>query len=138
MIGALLGKARHPRYTYGVAARIVRNARETKTLAPQHVEPSIIEIRGKAVVLDADLAALYDVLTKALNQAVKRNRDRFPADFMFRLTADEAEELRRSRSQIVTLKSPSPFALFPPVRSVSISVHQWLKSFGCCLPVVTQ
>jgi len=51
-------------------------------------------------MLDADLAALYGVPAKALNQAVKRNLERFPSDFMFRLTQEEAE---RSRSQIVTL-----------------------------------
>jgi hypothetical protein len=53
-------------------------------------------------MLDADLAALYRVDVKALNQAVKRNRARFPADFMFRLTAQEGESLR---SQIVTSKA---------------------------------
>jgi hypothetical protein len=51
-----------------------------------------------------DLAAAYGVLTKALNQAVKRNRGRFPADFVFRLNAAEAKRARRSRSQTVTLK----------------------------------
>jgi hypothetical protein len=54
-------------------------------------------------MLDADLAALYGVLTKALNQAVRRNRGRFPPDFMFQLTADEAVTLLRSR--FVTLKT---------------------------------
>ena len=53
-------------------------------------------------MLDADLAVLYRVDVKVLNQAVKRNRERFPADFMFRLTAPEAESLR---SQIVTSKA---------------------------------
>jgi hypothetical protein len=52
-------------------------------------------------MLDADLASLYGVPTKVLNQAVARNRQRFPADFMFRLTVDEARALR---SQFVTLK----------------------------------
>jgi hypothetical protein len=57
--------------------------------------------------LDHDLARLYGVATKVLNQAVKRNLDRFPEDFMFQLTKDETEEwerLKRLRSQIVTLK----------------------------------
>ena len=54
-----------------------------------------------SMMLDSDLAALYEVDVKALNQAVKRNRDRFPADFMFRLTSREAKSLR---SQIVTSK----------------------------------
>ena len=54
----------------------------------------IYVIRGQKVMLDSDLAALYQVATKALNRAVKRNPARFPEDFMFRLTADEAESLR--------------------------------------------
>lgn len=58
-------------------------------------------LRGQRVMLDADLAGLYQVEVKALNQAVRRNPARFPTDFMFRLTW---EEPGRSRSQIVTLK----------------------------------
>lgn len=65
-------------------------------LAP---ERSIRVVRGHRVMLDADLALLYGVTTKAFNQAVKRNAKRFPADFRFRLTAAEAAGLR---SQIVT------------------------------------
>jgi hypothetical protein len=60
-------------------------------------------VRGERVLFDADLAALYGVSTTALNQAVKRNRERFPADFMFRLTAEEWSNLR---SQVVTSSSP--------------------------------
>ena len=58
-------------------------------------------IRGHKVMVDVDLADLYEVSTKALNQAVKRNADRFPPDFMFKLTKTEAEALR---SQVVTSK----------------------------------
>jgi phage regulator Rha-like protein len=65
---------------------------------------SIFLLRGQKVMLDCDLATLYGVATKVLNQAVKRNRERFPEDFMFRLTGDEAELCWRSRSQVVTLK----------------------------------
>ncbi len=80
---------------------------------------SIYLLRGQKVMLDSDLAVLYGVATKVLNQAVRRNQNRFPEDFMFRLTVDEAERLifqfgtsktpygprvSRSRSQIVTLK----------------------------------
>ena len=64
----------------------------------------ILTVRGHRVLLDSDLAALYGVTTKALNQAVKRNAERFPEEFMFELTREEAEEIRRSRSQFVTLK----------------------------------
>jgi len=63
---------------------------------------SILVIRGHKVMLDADLAALYGVETKALNQAVRRNIERFPDDFMFQLTSDEMEDLR---SQTVTASS---------------------------------
>ena len=61
-------------------------------------------IRGERVLLDVDLAALYGVNTKALNQAVKRNRTRFPEDFMLLLTRQESEAVAASRSQFVTLK----------------------------------
>jgi len=68
----------------------------------ESVAASIYVIRGQQVMLDAALAALYGVETKVLNQAVRRNRERFPPDFMFQLTAEEAEKLR---SQIVTSSS---------------------------------
>src|ERR1700734_3167475 len=64
------------------------------------IERRIYAMRGHTVMLDHDLAMLYRVTTKAFNQAVKRNSDRFPSDFMFQLTADEAKLLR---SQSVTL-----------------------------------
>ena len=63
------------------------------------IESLILTIRDRKVILDADLAELYGVATKVLNQAVKRNGDRFPEDFRFQLTAKEWENLR---SQIVT------------------------------------
>lgn len=66
----------------------------------EQVEKLILTIRGHRVLLDSDLAVLYGVETKALNQAVRRNRERFPSDFMFQLTAGEVAEL--NRSQIVT------------------------------------
>jgi ORF6N domain len=63
------------------------------------LEPLIVRVRGQRVILDTDLARLYGVNTKVLNQAVKRNAERFPEDFAFQLTVVEAENLR---SQIVT------------------------------------
>jgi UDP-N-acetylmuramate-alanine ligase len=63
------------------------------------IERRILVVRGHKVILDADLAALYGVLTGRLNEQVKRNAARFPADFVFRLTADEAAGLI---SQIAT------------------------------------
>jgi hypothetical protein len=58
------------------------------------VERRIYLIRGQKVMLDADLAELYQALTKNLNLAVRRNADRFPPDFMFQLTKEETEALR--------------------------------------------
>jgi hypothetical protein len=68
------------------------------------LESLILTIRGQKVLLDADLAVIYGVPTKVFNQAIKRNAERFPEDFCFRLTLEEAETVQRSRSQIVTLK----------------------------------
>ena len=67
----------------------------------EQIERKIYLIRGHKVMFDSDLADLYEVPVKVLNQAVKRNINRFPEDFMFRLTKEE-ESLR---SQIVTLKN---------------------------------
>ena len=64
----------------------------------------IVVVRGKRVILASDLARIYGVETRALNQAVKRNGARFPSDFAFRLTRREAAGIARSRSQNVILK----------------------------------
>lgn len=63
-------------------------------IPPERIERQIYLIRGQKVMLDADLAELYQVPTKALNLAVRRNPSRFPADFMFQLTKEEQEALR--------------------------------------------
>ena len=68
-------------------------------LKPENIAQLVLFIRGEKVILDRDLANLYGVTTKALNQAIKRNAVRFPADFMFQLTKSEYET---SRSQFVT------------------------------------
>jgi hypothetical protein len=76
------------------------SATVSETLVPEElIERRIYLIRGRKVMLDADLATLYQVATKALNQAVRRNSERFPEDFMFQLTVEEAEALK---SQTVT------------------------------------
>src|SRR3989338_4316282 len=65
-----------------------------ESLVPmERIERAIFVIRGQKVMLDADLAELYGVLTKVLNQAVKRNKERFPIDFMFQLTKEEKDEV---------------------------------------------
>ena len=74
----------------------------TKTVSVAQIEGVIHIVRGQRVMLDTDLADLYGILTKALNQAVARNPDRFPDDFAFQLTL---QEVRNLRSQIVTSKS---------------------------------
>ena len=74
-------------------------------LKPENVAQLVFFVRGEKVMLDVDLAKLYGVSTKALNQALRRNRARFPQDFVFRLTAKELDGLR---SQIVTSKLQGP------------------------------
>ena len=75
------------------------------------IQDLIYEIRGQKVMLDSDLAALYEVEIKVMNQAVKRNIKRFPSDFMFQLTAEQWQNLR---SQFVTFSNDTrkykPFA----------------------------
>lgn len=68
----------------------------------ESIAQSILVLRGQKVILDADLAALYGVTTKRFNEQVRRNLERFPADFMFQLSEDEWESLR---SQFATLKT---------------------------------
>ena len=65
-----------------------------KGFSSERLEPLILRIRGHRIVLDADLARLYGASTKRFNEAFKRNRNRFPADFAFQLTAVEFESLR--------------------------------------------
>jgi hypothetical protein len=87
----------------------------SKTLiaSVEQIESQIFLIRGQKVMLDADLAELYGVETKVMNQAIKRNTERFPEDFMFQLTAEEFADLKcqigtsNLRSQIVTSNKPA-------------------------------
>lgn len=72
--------------------------------ANEPLEQLILSVRGHRVILDADLARLYGVTTRVLNQGVRRNSRRFPDDFAFQLTATEAANLR---SQFVTSRTPS-------------------------------
>jgi hypothetical protein len=81
----------------------------------ERIETKILLVRGHKVMLDADLAELYDVPTKALNQAIRRNPERFPEDFMFQLTWEEANDLR---SQSVTLNKKTGSA--PRSQSVTL------------------
>ena len=74
----------------------------------QSIQNRIYEIRGERIMLDKDLAALYETETKALNLPVKRNIKRFPTDFMFQLTKEEFENLR---FQIETLETKNTLRL---------------------------
>ena len=77
-------------------------AKAERSAPVEQISRSILILRGQRVILDRELAAIYGATTKRLNEQVKRNRDRFPEDFMFQLTAEEVE---RSRSQFATLNS---------------------------------
>jgi hypothetical protein len=68
--------------------------KSSNKLTSDQLDRLIYEVRGERVMLDSDLALIYGVETKALNRAVKRNRDRFPKDFMFQLSEDEWKNLR--------------------------------------------
>ncbi len=86
---------------------------EKQELVPaERIERMILLIRGQKVMLDADLAELYGVPTKRLNEQVKRNADRFPDDFMFRLTTDEKREVVAKCDHLRSLRfSPgAPYA----------------------------
>ena len=94
---------------------------DTDNLALQKIAPLIHAIRGERVILDSDLARIYEVTTKRLNEQVKRNSERFPEDFAFRLTKQETMNLmshfqtKRSRSQIATLKRGENIKYLPHV-----------------------
>lgn len=85
----------------------------------ERITQTILLIRGQKVMLDSDLAELYGVATKVLIQAIKRNEDRFPEDFMFQLSSEEFERLRYQngtsslRSQFVT-SNPGTGQYFTP------------------------
>lgn len=82
-----------------------------ETVIPiERIEKKIFLVRGQKVMLDADLAELYGVPTKRLNEQVKRNRDRFPADFMFQLTAEEKTEVVANCDHLSKLK----YSAVPP------------------------
>ncbi len=127
-------------------------SKDTPLVRVEQIESRILVLRNEKVILDADLAALYGVPTKALNQAVKRNQDRFPDDFLFQLTAREKEEVVTNCDHLERLKySPTlPYAftehgaimaasVLNSPRAVEVSVYvvrafvrlrKWLDSQG--------
>src|ERR1700730_682545 len=90
----------------------VGKLKRTGVVPVEHITQSILVFRGHKVLLDAELAALYGVSTKRLNEQVKRNAERFPEDFLFRLSAVEVEAL--NRSQIATGSQKHRDPRFPP------------------------
>jgi len=82
---------------------------QNKSVIPaERIANSIYVLRNNQVMLDYDLAELYDIPTKALNQAVSRNTDRFPEDFMFRLSRDETEAINQSQTVTGSQKHRDP------------------------------
>jgi hypothetical protein len=91
----------------------VRDMHVTSAVVPlERVERTILSLRGQRVILDADLASLYGVTTKRLNEQVRRNEDRFPGDFMFQLTPEEKSEVVANCDHLSRMKFSStlPFA----------------------------
>ncbi len=80
------------------------------------IQQRILLIRGEKVIIDADLAEAYGVTTKALNQAIRRNANRFPADFIFRLTKEEKQEVVTNCDHLDNLK-------FSPVNPRAFTEH---------------
>jgi hypothetical protein len=96
--------------------RTVRRSRVGEVVVAGSISRSILSIRGIRVVLDADLAGMYGVSTKALNQAVKRNASRFPKEFAFRLTVAEKAEVVTNCDHLQTLK-------FSPAKPMAFTEH---------------
>ena len=94
-----------------------RSGTEQEHLIPvERIERRILFIRGQKIMLDIDLAELYGVQTKALNQAVKRNKDRFPPDFMFRLSKEE-------KAEVVTICDHLSNLRFSPMLPYAFTEH---------------
>ncbi|MHC4605507.1 MAG: ORF6N domain-containing protein [Planctomycetota bacterium] len=93
-----------------------RGKQQRAAVSLQRVERRILQIRGCRVILDSDLAELYGVKTKALNQAVKRNKERFPADFAFPLSPKEIKEVVTNCDHLARLR-------FSAVRPQAFTEH---------------
>lgn len=91
-------------------------AKKTSPVAAERIERAILLLRGHKVMIDADLAELYSVTTKRLNQQVRRNIERFPEDFVFELTAREKAEVVANCNHLAKLK-------FSPVAPLAFTEH---------------
>ncbi|GEM_PF-6542345 len=96
------------------------------------IENKIFELRGQRVMLDSDLAELYEVETKNLNKAVKRNLDRFPADFMFQLTEEELTNLRWITLFAIRLYRARSCHAFRNITFVHSSTSQYKHNESIC------
>lgn len=92
------------RFCVIMSNRAATEVKRGQLIPVEYVERSILLIRGHKVMLDADLARLYGVSTKRLNEQVKRNRDRFPPDFMFQLTQEEKQKVVANCDHLRNLK----------------------------------
>lgn len=111
---------------------------EIEIIPIERAEKHILVIRGQKVILDADLARLYNVTTKALNQAVKRNRSRFPIDFLFRLNAKEKKEVVTNCDHLSHLKfsKSAPYAFTEHGALMAASVLNSTRAIEASLFVV--
>jgi hypothetical protein len=110
-------------------------SKEGKLILVDRIEPLIQSIRGQKVLLDRDLAALYGVTTKRLNEQVRRNSERFPADFMFQLSATELENWRSQNAttnpavKMGLRRRPYAFTEHGAIMAATIlNYHRQLKS----------
>jgi len=106
-----------------MAKRSSKTKQAIATVEP--IEPVIHVIRHLRVILDSDLARIYGVTTKALNQAIRRNPERFPEDFVFKLNLKETREVMGLRSQSVTSKKSRGAPLF------TLRLHRTRRRHGC-------
>lgn len=110
---SLMQRPKQKRAKSGKRASPPVTRRPGEVISIEIIERQILVMRGHRVMLDRDLAELYGVPLKRLNEQVKRNRERFPDDFMFRLTLEEGKAARGVRSQIATLQGSSHLR-YPP------------------------
>lgn len=101
------------------------------------IQSKIYEIRGQRVMLDFDLAALYDVETRSLNQAVKRNKERFPDDFMFQLTIEEWQLMSSQFVMTSTKKRPKSSLPYAFTEHGTLMLASVLKSnIAICVSIM--
>ncbi len=112
--------------------------RKTRIVVVDQIEPCILLLRKQRVLLDADLAELYGTTTKALNQAIKRNLERFPVDFRFELTAMEKQEVVTNCDHLAKLRFSRtlPFAFTEHGAIMAASVLNTPRAIDVSLYVV--